>query len=202
MSDYIKKAIMALTAALLMTSCGKNIPETNSEISVSSGGKEIAFISEKLYPEDEEGEAYSNVAAKHDLRDTDRNSASSYVSSESWIEQSGEPEYFPIGSVFEMKFPEDLGIPESISINDVLITSEGKLRYDSRAAVKEAVPEINGDTVSFVLDDHLASALSSDSADYKKGTAYRSFGITCEWGEERYRYTFCVRSDPAFIWEE
>lgn len=183
MSVNVKRIIMSLIMASALTSCGNRLQEETSEISISSCGKEIAFISEEFYPSDEE------------------NSASEFVSAESWLEQAGEPEYYPDGSLFEIKFPEDMGIPDSVSINDVLITSDGKLKYDKSVAVKEAVPVINDNTVSFVLDKHLATSLSSNSEDYKKGSAYRSFGIICGWGDEQYRYTFCIRSDPDHIME-
>ena len=41
--------------------------------------------------------------------------------------------------------------------------------------------------------------LSSDSADYKEGAAWRCFEITCTWGENVCVYTFCVRTNPAVI---
>lgn len=119
------------------------------------------------------------------------------VTASEWIEKFGEPVYFPDGTVFEVVIPEKNAAPDKVTVTDTLIRPNGTMKYDERAAVVDITPEVSGNVIFFSLDSHWAIALSSDLADYEKGTAFLCFDVTCHWGDNVCVYTFCVRSDPV-----
>ncbi len=177
-----KKLFAALFAAVLFTGCGAKTPEAPPAVKIDAGGISVlntANIS-----------AWDNTVYLLDGTASD------------WLNKYGEPAFFPLGTIFRVAIPEKTAAPDSITVTDTLICEDGTPKYEKKAAVIEIEPEIDGNVVSFSLDNHWATGLSSNSEDYQEGAAWRCFEITCTWGENVCVYTFCVRTNPIMIMEE
>ncbi|MBQ8176794.1 MAG: hypothetical protein IJ035_07170 [Oscillospiraceae bacterium] len=173
------KLIAVILGAVLLTGCGQKAPETPPTITVEAGGISVSNT--------------VNISAWDNTVYLLNGTASE------WIDKYGEPVFFPSGTVFSVAIPEKIAVPDSITVTDTLICEDGTPKYDERAAVVELTPEINGNVVSFSLDNHWATGLGSNSEDYKEGAAWRCFEISCSWGENVCVYAFCVRSNPIMI---
>lgn len=174
-----KEFIAALLGAVLLTGCGQKTPETPPVVTIDAGGVSVSNTTTVS--------SWNNTV--HLINGT----------ASDWIDEYGEPLFFPIGTVFQVTLPEKTVSPDSIKVTDTHISEDGNPKYEQKAAVTEVTPEISGNIISFSLDDHWATGLSSNSEDYKEGTAWRCFEITCSWGENVCVYTFCVRSNPITI---
>ena len=173
------KLIAALMGAVLLTGCGGKIPETPPAVTVDAGGISVSNTANIS--------AWDNTVYLLDGTASD------------WLAEYGEPVFFPLGTVFRVTIPEKTVAPNSVTVTDTLIREDGTPKYDKKAAVNELTPEIEGNVVTFTLDDHWATMLSSNSVDYQEGAAWRCFEVTCTWGENVCVYTFCVRTNPAVI---
>lgn len=176
------KFIAALIGAVLLTGCGKKAPETPPVVSIDAGGISVSNTANIS--------AWDNTVYLLDGTASD------------WIAEYGEPVFFPLGTVFRVTLPEKTAVPDSITVTDTLIREDGTAKYDKKAAVNEVIPVIEENIVSFSLDNHWATGLSSNSENYKEGAAWRCFEISCSWGENVCVYTFCVRTNPIMIMEE
>ena len=173
------KIITVLLCAVLLSGCGEKIPETPPTIVVEAGGITISNT--------------TNISAWDNTVYLIDGTASE------WITEYGEPLFFPTGTVFQLSLPEKTVLPDKITVADTLIHEDGTPKYEKKAAMNEFTPDLNGNIVSFPLDNHWATGLSSNSEDYKEGVSWRCFEITCSWGENVCVYTFCVRSNPIII---
>lgn len=173
------KIFAALLGVVLLTGCGKKAPETPPEVSVDAGGISVSNTSSIS--------AWDNTVYLLDGTASD------------WIAEYGEPVFFPLGTVFSVIIPEKTTAPDSVTVTDTLINEDGTPKYDKKAAVNELTPVIEENIISFSLENHWATGLSSNSEDYQEGAAWRCFEITCTWGENVCVYTFCVRSNPIMI---
>lgn len=174
-----KKLIAALLGAVLFTGCGQKIPETPPVVTIDAAGVSVSNT--------------TNISAWDNTVYLIDGTASE------WLDKYGEPLYFPKGTVFQVILPEKTASPDKITVTDTLIREDGTPKYEQKAAVTEVTPEINENIISFALDDHWATGLSSNSEDYKEGSALRCFEISCSWGENICIYTFCVKSDPITV---
>lgn len=177
-----KKLIAALLGAVLFTGCGQKIPETPPVVTIDAAGVSVSNT--------------TNISAWDNTVYLLDGTASE------WLDKYGEPLYFPKGTVFQVILPEKTALPDKLTVTDTLIREDGTPKYEQKAAVTEVTPEINENIISFALDDHWATGLSSNSEDYKKGSALRCFEISCSWGENICIYTFCVKSDPITIMDD
>ncbi len=173
------KLIAVLLGAVLLTGCGAKIPETPPTVIVDAGGISVSNTANIS--------AWDNTVYLLDGTASD------------WLSEYGEPVFFPLGTVFNVTLPEKTAAPDSIAVTDTLIREDGTPKYEKKAAIIELTPEINGNVVSFSLDNHWATGLSSNSDDYKEGAAWRCFEVTCAWGENVCVYAFCVKSNPIMI---
>lgn len=174
-----KKFIAALIGAVILTGCGQNIPETPPVVTIDAGGVSVSNTTTVS--------AWNNTV--HLINGT----------ASDWIDKYGDPLFFPIGTVFQVTLPEEIVSPDSITVTDTLICEDGTPKYDKKAAIVDLTPEVNKNVITFSLDNHWATGLSSNSEDYKEGTAWRCFEVTCSWGENVCVYTFCVRANPILI---
>lgn len=174
-----KKLIAALLGAVLFTGCGQKIPETPPVVTIDAAGVSVSNT--------------TNISAWDNTVYLIDGTASE------WLDKYGEPLYFPKGTFFQVILPEKTASPDKITVTDTLINENGTPKYEQKAAVTEVTPEINENIISFALDDHWATGLSSNSEDYKEGSALRCFEISCSWGENICIYTFCVKSDPITV---
>lgn len=175
----MKMKIIALLAcaALIFSGCGNKIPKEPPEVSVTAGGTSVGSTVNLS--------CWGNTVYLLD------------ATASEWIEKYGEPLFYPNGTVFEIIIPEKNTAPDKVTVTDTLIRPDGTMKYDKRAAVVDITPEVNGNVISFSLDTHWATALSSGLADYEDGSAFRCFDVTCHWGDNVCVYTFCIRSDPV-----
>lgn len=82
--------------------------------------------------------------------------------------------------------------PDSVSVKDILLTSEGGDLYSDKLAID--IPLVNeGSSFSFYLKGNPNSALSAQLAPNK--IEFRGFKITSVWGDKEYRYAFVIKSD-------
>ncbi|MBQ5320385.1 MAG: hypothetical protein J6K17_14950 [Oscillospiraceae bacterium] len=176
------KFIAAIMCAVILTGCGAKIPETPPAVMVDAGGISVSNTANIS--------AWDNTVYLLDGTASD------------WLSEYGEPVFFPLGTVFSITIPEKTTLPDKITVTDTLINKDGTPKYDERAAIVELIPQINENIVSFYLDNHWATGLSSNSEDYKEGASWRCFDVTCSWGENVCVYTFCVRTNPIMIMEE
>lgn len=173
------KFITVLICAVLFTGCGQKVPETPPTVEIDAGGISVSNTANIS--------AWDNTVYLLDGTASD------------WLEEYGEPVFFPLGTVFSVTLPEKVTVPDLITVTDTLICEDGTPKYDKKAAVNILTPEIEENVVTFSLDNHWATGLSSNSEDYQEGAAWRCFEITCTWGENVCVYTFCVRSNPIMI---
>lgn len=102
--------------------------------------------------------------------------------------------YIRLGERIYIQFNENP--PDSAVMYDKLITEYGGNVYDER--VTNEIPLVFQDgELSFVLEAHFASNLSSDSESYKDGNTIRGFKIVCKWGEDECEYGFVIRTDAV-----
>lgn len=174
-----KKLIAALLGTVLFTGCGQKIPETPPVVTIDAAGVSVSNT--------------TNISAWDNTVYLLDGTASE------WLAKYGEPLYFSKGTIFQVILPEKTALPDKITVTDTLIGEDGIPKYEQKAAVTEVTPEISGNIISFSLDDHWATGLSSNSEDYKEGSAWRCFEISCSWGENICIYTFCIKSDPITI---
>lgn len=177
----ITKLIAILFAVVFLTGCSAKIPETPPAITVDADVISVSNTSNIS--------AWDNTVYLLDGTASD------------WIAEYGEPLFFPLGTIFRVSIPEKTAAPDKITVTDTLISEDGTPKYEKKAAVNELTPDIDGNIVSFSLNNHWATGLSSNSEDYQEGAAWRCFEITCTWGENVCVYTFCVRSNPIMIME-
>ena len=173
------KFIAVLLCAVVLTGCGKKIPEAPPTILIDAGGIQLSNT--------------TNISAWDNTVYLLDGTASE------WIDKYGEPLSFPMGTIFNVTIPEKTVAPDKITVTDTLIREDGTPKYEKKAAVNELIPEIEENIISFSLDKHWATGLSSNSEDYREGTAWRCFEISCTWGENVCVYTFCVRSNPITL---
>jgi len=173
------KIIAAFLATVFLTGCGQKTPESPPTVTIDADGVSVSNITNIS--------AWDNTIYLLDETASD------------WISEYGEPLFFPIGTVFQVTLPEKTALPDSITVTDTHIREDGTPKYDKKAAIVELTPEINENVITFSLDNHWATGLSSNSEDYKEGIAWRCFEVTCCWGENVCVYTFCVRSNPILI---
>ena len=176
------KIISALLSVILLAGCGKNTPETPPSVTVDAGGISV-----------------SNTTSLSCWNNT------VYLlngAADDWIEKYGEPIFLPLGTVFRVTIPSNSAEPDTIVVKDILINEDGSPKYDEKAAVNELSATLEDNIITFSLDNHWASGLSSDSEDYKEGAVWRCFEITCTWDENVCVYSFCVRTNPTFIFEQ
>ncbi|MBQ8787496.1 MAG: lipoprotein [Oscillospiraceae bacterium] len=173
------KIIAVLLGAVLLTGCGQKSPETPPAVEIDAGGVSVSNT--------------VNISA------WDNTVYLINGTSSDWLGKYGEPVFFPLGTIFRVTIPEKTATPDSVTVTDTLIREDGTPKYDKKAAVNVLTPEIDGNVVSFSLDNHWAAMLSSNSEDYQEGAIWRCFEITCTWGENVCIYTFCVRTNPAVI---
>ena len=176
------KFIAALLITVILTGCGQKIPESPPVITIDADGISLSNTTNIS--------AWDNTIYLLDGTASD------------WLSEYGKPVFFPLGTVFSITIPEKTTLPDKITVIDTLINKDGTPKYDERAAIVELTPEISENVVSFSLDNHWATGLSSNSEDYQEGAAWRCFEITCTWGENVCVYTFCVRTNPIMIMEE
>ncbi len=173
------KIIAALMSAAILTGCGSKLPETPPAVEIDAGGITVSNTANIS--------CWDNTVYLLDGTASD------------WLSVYGEPVFFPLGTFFRVTLPEKTAAPDSIMVTDTLIREDGTPKYDKKAAVNEVVPEIEENVVTFSLDNHWATGLSSNSEDYQEGSAWRCFEISCSWGENVCVYTFCVRTNPMMI---
>lgn len=174
-----KKFITALISVLILTGCGQKVPETPPAVEIDAGGITVPNTSNTSY--------WDNTVYLLNGTASD------------WIDEYGKPMFFPIGTIFCVTIPPKSVAPDSVTVTDTLIQEDGTPKYDKKAAIIEVVPQIEENVITFSLENHWASGLSSNSEDYKEGTAWHCFEITCNWGENVCVYTFCVRTNPMMI---
>ncbi len=173
----IKKLAAAVITAALLTACGGKVPETPPAAQVTADGVQVANVVNKT--------CWDNTVYIMD------------GTAAEWLEQYGDPVYYPDGTVFEVALPKKNTAPDSVKLTDSVIREDGSLKYDETAAVRELVPQINENVISFTLDGYPASMLSSQLSDYENGAVLRCFELTCKWGDNECVYTFCIRSDAG-----
>ena len=174
-----KKFISVLLGIVLLTGCRQKIPETPPIVTIEADSFPVSNTTTIS--------AWDNTVYLLD------------GTASKWLDKYGTPLSFPLGTVFQVTFPEKTAMPDVITVTDTLIREDGNPKYDKKAAVIELTPEINENIVTFTLNDHWATGLSSNSEDYKANTALRCFEISCSWGENICIYTFCVTTDPIMI---
>lgn len=173
----IKKLAAAVITAALFTACGAKVPETPPSVQITANGAQVENTVNET--------CWDNTVYIIDGTAAD------------WLEQYGDPVYYPDGTTFEIVLPKKNTVPDSVRLTDSVIRDDGSLKYDESAAVCELVPEINENVISFTLEGHMASMLSSQLSDYESGAVLRCFELTCKWGDNECVYTFCIRSDAG-----
>ncbi len=173
------KFIAALIAAVILTGCGQKLPETPPEVEIDAGGISVSNT--------------ANISCWDNTVYLIDGTASE------WLAEYGEPVFFPLGTVFRVTIPQKTALPDSISVYDTLIREDGTPKYDKKAAVNEVEATIEENVITFSLENHWASMLSSNSEDYREGAVWRCFEVNCSWGENVCVYTFCVRTNSAIV---
>lgn len=116
------KIIAALLGAVLLTGCGKKIPETPPAVLIDAGGISVSNTANVS--------CWNNTVYLLDGTASD------------WIAEYGEPIFFPLGTVFRVVIPEKTAAPDKITVIDTLIREDGTPKYDKKAAVNELTPII------------------------------------------------------------
>lgn len=172
------KIFAAIAAsAVMLTACGEKAPKTPPVVQITADGVPVENIVNET--------CWDNIVYIIDGTAAD------------WLEQCGDPIYYPDGTAFEIVLPKKNAAPDSIKLTDSVISSDGSLKYNENSAVRELVPETNENVISFTLEGHMASMLSSQLSDYESGAVLRCFELTCKWGDNECVYTFCIRSDAG-----
>jgi len=116
------------------------------------------------------------------------------------IDSFKNPPYVPLGSIVQLYIIGD--IPVTVGITDILSKSDGSPKYDSRLD-KAVEYTASGSTVSFTVEENWATALSSNSEDYKKGSSYRCYRVLFGWknGDTK-DYAIFLKTDPVIIFED
>ena len=174
------KIFAAIAAsAIMLTACGEKIPETPPAVQITADGAQVANTVNET--------CWDNTVYIIDGTAAD------------WLEQYGDPVYYPDGTTFEVALPKKNTAPDSVTLTDSVIREDGSYKYDKRAAIREIDFNMNENVISFTLDGHPASMLSSQLSDYESGATLRCFELKCKWGENECIYTFCIRSDASVV---
>ncbi|ROR22320.1 uncharacterized protein DUF4846 [Mobilisporobacter senegalensis] len=110
------------------------------------------------------------------------------------IKQNNQIPYVQLGEMVQIEFKENN--PDKITVTDYILTKEGNLKYSDKAKEIIALEKEDG-AYRFQLKSNLASFLSSNSEDYKKGNTIRGFRILCNWGKNECEYGFILRTDGS-----
>jgi hypothetical protein len=116
------------------------------------------------------------------------------------IKQKIDIKYIETGKTAEInfgKFP-----PDSIKVYDILLDDEGNNMYTEREIIEIPV-ELNDGKYSFKIENHIATALSSNSDDYQEGKKWnRGFRIIAAWGENECEFAFIIKTDGMITFKE
>jgi hypothetical protein len=104
--------------------------------------------------------------------------------------------YIKLGKTLNIEFKQNP--PEVIEIFDYLLNEKGENKYSDKTIIQ--IPaKLKGGKFSFEFNQHFATALSSNSDDYKDGRTLRGFKINCRWGNKESgnecEYGFIIRTD-------
>ncbi|MHB8129724.1 MAG: hypothetical protein ACYDEX_12075 [Mobilitalea sp.] len=92
-------------------------------------------------------------------------------------------------------------IPDSIQVYDAMLTEQGGIRYGDKQNMERTVKILDGSSVQFGLEQHMAFYLSSNSLDYEKDW-YRMFRIVCKWGANECVYVFMINTGKTEVLTE
>jgi hypothetical protein len=107
--------------------------------------------------------------------------------------------YIKIGEIVYISF--NGTAPGTVTLKEILLRGDdGTRKYNAQADTDISV-EIKDGELLFTLEDSWATALSSNSADYRAGKNYRGYKMICTWGENECEYAFALRTDPPFVFE-
>jgi hypothetical protein len=98
--------------------------------------------------------------------------------------------YIEIGNTETISFTKNP--PMKFTIKDILIDENGNQSYSHKETINIPV-EVKGGKVSFKINKHFASALSSYYVEGK--TDIRGFRMIASWGENECEYAFIIRTD-------
>lgn len=99
----------------------------------------------------------------------------------------------PLGSTIQLEWAGTP--PDEVVLYDYLLDENGYQKYTSKETLLTDV-ELGEDGIGrFILGEHYAVYLSSNSADYLPGATLRGYLLVCTWGENQCEYAFALRSD-------
>lgn len=84
-------------------------------------------------------------------------------------------------------------IPDSITIYDAMLDTDGSVRYGERLIQNQIFKIIDKSHVQFDLKQHMSYFLSSNTGDYERDW-YRLFRVVCKWGENECTYAFLINT--------
>ena len=90
-------------------------------------------------------------------------------------------------------------MPDSIQVFDAMIEESGAIRY--QLTTERAVQIMDHSRVEFMLPQHMAYYLSSNSKDYERDWK-RLFSVVCSWGGKQCTYYFVVNTESKSIFNE
>jgi hypothetical protein len=98
--------------------------------------------------------------------------------------------YIEIGNIATITFTNKF--PKKFTIKDILIDENGNQSYSDKE-IRNIPVELKDGKVSFKIEKHFASALSSNYIEGK--TDIRGFRMIATWGENECEYAFIIRTD-------
>ncbi|MBD8497346.1 hypothetical protein [Paenibacillus arenosi] len=86
--------------------------------------------------------------------------------------------------------------PRSSELKEYLLRNDGTLKYKEETAktIDLAFQDGNG---SFMLEENIASFLSSNTQDYEEGATLRGFHFVGEWDNRKEEFVFVVKTDAT-----
>ena len=101
--------------------------------------------------------------------------------------------YIKLGNKIQIKFI-DSSVPDKVKMLDYILNEDGTAKYTEKA-IKTIPIKFENKKAEIILEQNLASMLSSNSADYEKGASIRGFRLVCSWGNNECEYAFVIKSD-------
>lgn len=93
--------------------------------------------------------------------------------------------------------------PDSITLSEIILNENAtvKWRTDENAKPYELNFTPFSGAGSFIIEPNYATALSSNTSDYKTGNTIKGYKMVCTWGNNECEYAFVVFGDPAMTME-
>lgn len=98
--------------------------------------------------------------------------------------------YVPLGAEIQIQI--EGAMPNSVELVDEVIDVSGNVIYSNTS--KEIPIKLHKGIGSFILEEHMATSLSSSTKTFEEGVI-RGYRLTCKWSDNECEYGFIIKTE-------